>query len=135
MSANNGEKLNIIRIKRKGLRHFEFGDPAEDPPEKCSGPFQIDVVAEQNQLSELFSASQTDAGKLSVPEWNRIQWKWVQDLVQREVGRAVVLTQAEALEFIKVLNEETEKLADFFSPKRATAPSSPDSSTTLTAIV
>ena len=129
MSENNG----VIRIGRKGVKKFAFGEDGE--------PFEVDViVAFQGWLciDDEFREREGCVDRVikteDMPEFHRAAVKYVQDLAVSPDDYAdpnpahhrapTQLTTAEALEFIALLREEYDKLLTFFQPK---SPEEPDS--------
>lgn len=125
MSARNG----VIRIGRKGIKKFAFGDDGV--------PFEVDVVsAFQEWLSIDESLRQQDgdkAGTILTEDMHRYHQAAVQ-FVERlsdnrtDEGGAYHITTAEALDFIARLREQYDELADFFRPKRREREESPGTS-------
>jgi hypothetical protein len=127
VSANNG----IIRIGRKGLKKFAFGD---DGP-----PFEVDVVVAFRQwidMDERFRPEEEDAeGNRSIPtsamqEYHRAAVEFVQELatVRDKEGREVYvpsITVAETLDFLARLREQYDELTVFFRVKSRVEPDSP----------
>ncbi len=128
MSANNG----VIRIGRKGIKKFAFGEEGE--------PFSVDVVVafqEWIRLDESFR--QTDGDQKGtiltedIPAYHQEAVKFVCGLASVNdsdgQGRShPSITTAEALDFIARLNEQYNELADFFRPKRRQEEESHDTS-------
>ncbi len=118
MSANNG----VIRIGRKGIKKFAFGEDG--------APFEVDVVvAFQEWIRVDESFRQTEGEKVDqiltvdVPAYHQAAVEFVQKLtsVPDSDGRGyshINITTAEALDFIARLNEEYTELAHFFRPKK-----------------
>ena len=110
MSTSNG----VIRIGRKGLKKFAFGDePA----------FEIDVVTAMHQwieVDEEFRVTDEGVGSenaprtiptASMPDYHRAAVAFVKMLGGGDV------TVAEALDFLARLREQYDELATFFQPK------------------
>lgn len=124
MSANNG----IIRIGRKGIKKFAFGDEGE--------PFDVDVVVAFQQwvgIDEDFRPIEPDAeGNRSIPtsqmpEYHQAAVAFVEGLAGSKLGNTK-LTVAESLDFIARLREQYDELADFFRPRLREEHDSPDTS-------
>lgn len=127
MSQNNG----VIRIGRKGLRKFAFGD---------TGPvFEIDVVATFQQwiaIDENFRPIEEDKEGSRVipaaemPAYYVAAQSFVKGLQGEETqtNHPVDITVAEALDFIARLREQYDGLAHFFRPKLREERASPDTS-------
>ena len=129
MSANNG----IIRIGRKGLKKFAFG---EDGP-----PFEVDVVMAFQQwigVDESFRPEEEGPnGTRSIPvdripEYHKKAVEFAALWASNYQGCDKVpdITTAEALDFIARLREQYDELADFFQPKLREKPASHDTSET-----
>ena len=130
MSANNG----VIRIGRKGLKKFAFGD---DGP-----PFEVDVVVAFRQwidVDERFRPEEEDAeGNRSIPtavmqDYHEAARQFVQGLatVRDKEGRETyvpAITVAETLDFLARLREQYDELTVFFRAKSRDEPDSPGTS-------
>lgn len=127
MSANNG----VIRIGRKGLKKFAFGEDGE--------PFEFDVIQAFDSwiiIDEQFRAEQTpdeDGGRAialtQLPEFRQAQVDFVTNLVNEHGGKLTQpLTITEAGEFLARLRECYDELVNFFRPKSSPAPNSPATS-------
>lgn len=120
MSANNG----VIRIGRKGIKQFAFGEDG--------APFDVDVVVVFQQYlimdNEFRQLSEPDENGLRViplaemPAYHFACVKFVHDL------SGSVVTAAEALDFLARLREAYDELVDFFQPKSRKNQGSPDTS-------
>lgn len=102
MSQDNG----VIRVGRKGLKKFAFGD---------GKPFEIDVIVVIQEwfiIDESFRDKHDDRN-IPVAELPGYHSAAV-DYVQQMCGESI--TTAEALDFLARLREEYEKLANFFVP-------------------
>ncbi len=122
MSANNG----VIRIGRKGLKKFAFGDDGL--------PFEVDVVVafqEWVSIDESFRPTEVDAdGDRLIPTdqmtaYHAAAVDFAHGLSGPEQGS---ITTAEALDFIARLREQYDELAVFFRPKLQEERASPDTS-------
>ena len=115
MSASNG----VIRIGRKGLRKFAFGEDG--------APFEVDIVeAFQNWIGiddnfRSLNADQT-IPVAEMPAYHQAAQMFVKGLSNTEV------TVAEALDFIARLREQWDELSVFFRSKSREKPDSPDTS-------
>ncbi len=130
MIANNGS--GVIRIGRKGLRKFAFGDDGS--------PFEVDVVTAFRQLVTIDEgfrpADADDEGNRPIPTesmlaYNQAMVAFVQSLAcgdEFKPGRVPDITVAEALDFIARLREQYDELADFFRVKLRPAPGLPATS-------
>ena len=140
MSANNG----VIRIGRKGLKKFAFGD---DGP-----PFEVDVVIAFQQwvtIDDGFRVKNPEGDGRTIPVERMVEYHQaavgfayefagpteadqLADSMSRQMGYPVKsidsITTAEALDFIARLREEYDELADFFQPKLRERPGSRDTS-------
>jgi hypothetical protein len=127
MSASNG----VIRVGRKGLKKFAFGEDGE--------PFEIDVVVAfqawvnvDNEFRER-SEDRTIHTK-DMPDYHAAAVHFVTMLAtdysagSPNSSKQPQITTAEALDFIARLREQYDELADFFRPKSREKPDSPDSS-------
>lgn len=113
MSATNG----VIRIGRKGIKKFAFGD---------DGPaFDVDVVtAFQAWVStdEQFRLEDFSIPNERMPEYHHAVRSFVAALGGGDV------TTAEALDFIARLREQYDEVAAFFRPKSRDERDSPATS-------
>src|SRR5262249_51940328 len=123
MGAGNG----IVRINRKGLKKFAFG---EDGPQ-----FEVDVVVAYQhwiETDERFRPEQEDAEGYrlvpteSMPAYHQAAVKMVEELAGEAYYQK--LTVAEALDFIARLREEYDDLVSFFRPRSRDERASPASS-------
>lgn len=125
MSANNG----VIRIGRKGIKKFAFGEDG--------APFDVDVVVafqewmivdEGFRLQEGEDVAPDDVGTIpteSMPAYHQAAL----DFVCRISGnRPDSITVAEALDFVARLREQYDELLVFFRPKSREERASPGSS-------
>lgn len=124
MSASNG----VIRIGRKGLKRFAFGEAGE--------PFQVDVVeAWQRWISvdDSFRPPEEDAdGNRPIPiaemsAYHQAAVGYVKELSNHRDGSEDI-TIAEALDFIARLREEYDALAVFFRHRSSEERASPATS-------
>lgn len=136
MSSNNG----IIRIGRKGIKKFAFGEEGTSGSE----PFAVDVVVafqKWMQIDDSFRPEEEDAqGLRKVPMSEMLAYQqaaveFVEDLRGRGIVRDGVtvsgyepVNAAEALDFLARLREEYDRLADFFHPRSRQKPDSPATS-------
>lgn len=131
MSANNG----VIRIGRKGLKKFAFGEDG--------APFEVDVVVafqEWISIDDTFRPIEVDDdGNRPIPvdqmpAYHQAAVEFVQGLAANGTRGGVSpadtnrLTVAEALDFIARLREQYDELAVFFRPKLREEPDSLDTS-------
>jgi hypothetical protein len=119
MSASNG----VIRIGRKGIKKFAFG---EDGP-----VFEVDVVTAFQQWIAIDESFRGESGKESVktqdmPQYHHAATEYAKQLSGSADGMPQYpnLTTAEALDFIARLREQYDELADFFRPKSRERPDS-----------
>lgn len=119
MSADNG----VIRIGRKGLKKFAFGDDGE--------PFEVDVVIAFQHwigIDDGFRPQEEDqdGGRpiptAEVPAYHQAAVAFVAGLCNSKVE----VTVAEALDFLARLREQYDELADFFRPRSRQERASPD---------
>ena len=123
MSANNG----VVRIGRKGLKKFAFGDDG--------APFEVDVVvAFQTWISvdESFRQDDDEGNRIipteSVASYHQAAVDFVHAL-GRTTNPQLNITTAEALDFIARLREQYDELAIFFRPRLREEPGLSDTST------
>jgi hypothetical protein len=110
MSQNNG----VIRIGRKGLKKFAFGEDGI--------PFEVDVVVSFQQwidiTDELRPEMPDEEGNRPIqdmPTYHARAVQFVEGLGGQDyVGKVTV---AEALDFVARLREQYDELATFFRPK------------------
>ena len=120
MSKNNG----VIRVGRKGVRKFAFGDDGE--------PFEVDVVVAFQEwicIDETFRESTEDRSILTaeMPEYHRAAVEFVSRLAGASSSHDKITT-AEALDFIARLREQYDEVATFFRPKLRDEQESPGTS-------
>lgn len=132
MSASNG----VIRIGRKGLRKFAFGEDG--------APFDVDVVTAIHHwlaIDDSFRPPMpNEDGERNipmerVPEYHQAAVGFVTGLSRQthttpgqQPPPVPNVTVAEALDFIARLREQYDELATFFRPKSREKPDSPDTS-------
>ncbi len=129
MSANNG----VIRIGRKGIKKFAFGEDGK--------PFDVDIVVAfqgwlciDDEFREREGVVDRTIITADMPEYHQAAVQYVKQLSSDFVSKdgsnltTVDLTVAEALEFIALLREEYDKLVTFFRPRSQDEPDSPDTS-------
>ncbi len=131
MSANNG----VIRIGRKGIKKFAFGD--EGAP--GSEPFEVDVVITFHEwlvVDDGFRPIEQDAEgnrpipRVEIPAYDCAAIEFVES---RRGGNKhhpeyVRVSAGEARDFMARLREEYDRLANFFQAKSSDEPESPDTS-------
>ena len=114
LSANNG----VIRIGRKGLKKFAFGEDGS--------PFEVDVVVAFQRwvtIDDSFRPADADEeGNRSIPtsemeNYHHAAVEFVRDLASNPDRSYPTITTAEALDFIARLREQYDELAVFFRPK------------------
>lgn len=125
MTTSNGD--GVIRIGRKGIKKFAFGD----------GPvFEVDVVRafhEWLRTDEQYRKEEGEnKGKVlaeDLPAYHQAAVEFAQ-LLATPVGSqdVPIITVAEALDFKARLCEQYGELADFFLPKKRQKDESPDTS-------
>lgn len=132
MSTSNG----VIRIGRKGLKKFAFGEDG--------APFEVDVVVAFQQwigIDDGFRPEQEDADGLrpiataDMPAYHHAAVEFVSGLARetrtppgQPIPPVPVITTAEALDFIARLREQYDELAVFFRPKSRQERVLPDTS-------
>lgn len=105
MSESNG----VIRIGRKGIKKFAFG---EDGP-----AFEVEVVEAFHEWVNTdggFRDENRIVKDEDIASYHEAAVKFVTGLSKYKEGE---ITKAEALDFIARLREEYDKLATFFQPK------------------
>jgi hypothetical protein len=135
MSAGNGER--ILRVGRKGNAKLAIGENAVLDPTKPAMVWSGDVAALYNQWADLDAPFWGPDGKFidgKLGEYNEAKWnlvrRWAieggQVVGQPEEGIALAatVTLTEALEFIKLIEDEFRRLKPFFSRESATESSS-----------
>lgn len=128
MSQNNG----IIRIGKKGLKKFAFGD--EDAPN--GPPFEVDVVItferwlvidDQFRPIERDEKGERNIPRAEMPAYTNASAVFVEelrgDIAKSQEGYQPVTT-AEAMDFMARLREEYDALLVFFQPKLRQEPES-----------
>jgi len=118
MSANNG----VIRIGRKGIKKFAFGEDG--------APFQVDVVVAFQQwvaIDDKFREASEDRS-ISIEhmsEYHLAAQAFAKDQMNQD--DSYYPTTAEALDFIARLREQYDEVAAFFQPKLREESNLPDS--------
>ncbi len=126
MSANNG----VIRIGRKGIKKFAFGEDGK--------PFEVDVVVAfqgwlciDDEFREREGCEDRSIKTVDMPEYHQAAVRYVQELAfdpkitETHHPERINLTVAESLEFIALLREEYDALLTFFRPRSPEGPDSP----------
>ncbi len=106
MSEGNGD--GIIRIGRKGKQKFCFGD---------SPAFEVDIIHVANQWAQVDRSFRDEKGVIvadTLSKFNEAALEFV-----KQIAAQPDLTLSEALEFLKHITLEGEKLRLFFDPKPA----------------
>lgn len=116
MSSNNG--TGVIRIGRKGLKKFAFGD---------NPVFEVDVVVAFQRWLVIDDSFRTTDGDRRIPVADVPAYHAAAQGFIAELGGGEVTT-AEALDFLARLREQYDELADFFRPKLREERDSPDTS-------
>lgn len=107
MSSSNG----VIRVGRKGLKKFAFGEDGV--------PFEVDVVVAFQDWIGIDEGFRDTDGKVKtedMPAYHQAAVGFTGGLSN------TVVTVAEALEFIAQLRDQYDDLAIFFQPKSRVAP-------------
>lgn len=118
MSSGNG----VIRIGRKGVKKFAFGEDGE--------VFSLDVVdafQKWRVIDEKIREPYED-GSIPTSDMEAYYVAAVDFVKEVSEGKANDITTAEALDFIARLREQYDEVADFFRPKSREEQESPDSS-------
>ncbi len=118
MSANNG----VIRIGRKGLKKFAFGEEGE--------PFEVDIVVAWHRWLAIDESLRVPEGEPNeyalltehVPHYHVAAVSFI-----KEVSGGQEVNVAEALDFIARLREQYDELKHFFQPKSREERDSPAS--------
>ena len=111
MSQNNG----IIRIGRKGLKKFAFGEDG--------APFEVDVVVAFQEwivVDDNFrppEESGVEERNIPLSEMASYNAAAVEFVKQLSNGTVDSITVAEARDFLARLREAYDELTDFFRPK------------------
>ena len=122
MSNDNG----VIRVGRKGIRKFAFGEDGE--------VFSVDVVIafqEWVTIDDTFRERTDDRSIVSedMKDYHIAAVEFVKRLsINPRTMEAASITTAEALDFIARLQECYEEVAAFFRPKLREERDSPDTS-------
>ena len=132
MSQNNG----IIRIGRKGIKKFAFGDEG--------APFDVDIVVAFQQwigIDDSFRLEEENAEGSrpipteAMPTYHQAAVEFVSGLAGQTrtlsgqpIPPVLDVTTAEALDFIARLREQYDELASFFRPKSRQERDSPATS-------
>lgn len=135
MTATTTGSNGVIRIGRKGVKKFAFGDDG--------APFEVDVVVAFQQwialdaMYRIDEQGHPDDGTIPqdrIPEYHHAAVEFVDQLrnngtrggVQPHDGNRI--TTAEALDFLARLRECYDEVAAFFRPKSREERASQDSS-------
>lgn len=127
VATGRAQDNGIIRVGRKGLKKFAFGEDGE--------PFELDVVNTFQAwvgVDESYRPAEEDAEGLrpipiaDMPAYHAAAVAFVKDAAKGAAPEK--LTTAEALDFLARLREEYDGLVSFFRPKSSEKPKSPDSS-------
>lgn len=129
MSGSNG----VIRIGKKGLRKFAFGEEGE--------PFEVDVVVAWQQWVEVddsFRVNPDGTDKpgreitlSDMPAYHAAAVQFAAQLATASKAPseyAPTITTAEALDFVARLRECYNDLVDFFQPRKRGGEGSPATS-------
>lgn len=124
----------VVRIGRKGLKKFVFGDDGE--------PFEVDVVVAFQQwvtIDDSFRPALPDAegnrpiAISNVPEFHQAAVEFAVGIANYTDGNNYI-TVAEALDFIARLREQYDEMADFFRPRSRQERESRDTSAAQSAL-
>lgn len=129
MSGNNG----VIRVGRKGLKKFAFGEDGT--------PFEVDVVVAFQQWITIDEGFREASDDRSIPiagmaEYHQAAVEFVAQLERQGSPKPPTrgpndphdITTAEALDFIARLREQYDEVAVFFQPRLRDEPDLPDTS-------
>ena len=107
----------VIRVGRKGIRKFAFGDEGE--------PFEVDVVVafqEWIRTDDEFRDTERNIPLSDMSRWHQAAVEFVMRLGAEHVTENI--TTAEALDFIARLRECYDEVAVFFRYKSRDEPDS-----------
>ena len=121
MSANNG----VIRIGRKGIKKFAFGEEG--------AAFDVEIVVAFQRWIAMDKQFRQDDGDGTIltedmPAYHQAAVAYAQEISGYGQDEATLITTAEALDFIARLREQYDELVDFFQPRLRPEPGSPDTS-------
>ena len=116
MSESNG----VIRVGRKGIKKFAFGEDG--------APFDVDVVVTYQKWINTDASFRGEDGEGSISNADMPAYHIAAVEYVREISNGQEVTTAEALDFIARLSEQYSELIVFFRPK---LPPRPDSRDTL----
>lgn len=133
MSQSNGSA--IVRIGRKGLKTFAFGEEGQPG----STPFVVDVVITFDQwlvIDNDFRPLEADTDgdrnipRTEMPAYHTAAANFVESLRggDKDAPGYEPVNPAEALDFLARLREEYDRLAHFFRPKLQEEQESPATS-------
>lgn len=106
MSESNG----VIRIGRKGLKKFAFGEDGAE--------FSVDVVKTWQEWINIDESVRDTEGQIKAENMPLYHKAVVDFAAELSNSKPESLTVAEGLEFIAKMREQYEELADFFQPKK-----------------
>lgn len=124
----------VVRINKRGLAKFQFGEDDADPPEPV---LTLDVIAIYDAWYPVEWALRDKEGVLTPDkqdEYGQSRLDFVQSVVNDAYKAASAdapvpqITRAEAEMFLAEIVKKTRELRDFFSPRSETPSSSPGSS-------
>jgi hypothetical protein len=132
MSASNN---GVVRIARKGLKKFAFGEEGQPGSE----PFEVDVVVAFQawmNIDDGFREEEQPGGRRAIPdekmhEYHATAVQFVRQLATdpKKPGAGMPdITTAEALDFLARLREAYDDMAYFFRPKSREERGSPGTS-------
>lgn len=123
-SQASGNGTGILKIGRKGRRKVQFGEDGT--------PFEIDVIHVMNLWSAVDLSFRDEKFEIAREKYVDLQmaaWAFVANLGQPEGVPPRDISLAEALEFLNVMRQESEKLKSFFASRSEGGPSSPEPTT------
>ena len=118
MSTNNG----VIRVGRKGLKKFAFGEEGE--------PFEVDVVVAFQEwigIDDQFRDRNEDRS-IPVQDMHEYHEEAIKFAIHCANGATPPTSIAEALDFVARLREQYDEVAVFFQPKSREERDSPATS-------
>ena len=121
MSAANGNG-EILTIGRKGRKKFRLDEASE--------PVVLDVVAVANQWYDILDRYRGDDGNIKqeyAEEVNRQAVVFATELLNAPTSGPDTIDLTEALQFLKMILEESDKMRPFFTRDSSAPPSSRES--------
>lgn len=123
MSEGNGSS-GILKIGERGRLKCQFGDRPL---------FEVDVIALHSSFNALQASFRDAEGKIAAEraqELNQEIWRFVLAASAGTIDEKD-LSLSMALEFLKGISEEAQRLSDFFLPRSSAKPSSAERTTAI----